>query len=606
MRQARSTTWLIWSSGALMKTEPLILRGIGVAPGIAIGPAFIIGNTGLNAPEYTIAAAQVVDELLRFNHAVEQARRQIRQLQNRADALPADAAEEIKILLDAHHAMLSGSRLVRGVEDSIRSAKINAEAAIERQITSIAAGFASMDDHYLAARMADIREVGQRLLRHLMQQQHHPFAGAPEGSILLAEEITPADTALMNPDQIAGFAAVLGGAEGHAAIMARALAMPAVLGISALLHEVAQNETIIIDGTRGEIVIRPTAAQLRLARQKRKQQQDERSKLRGLRRLPAITRDGTTIALMANLELPRELDSALDSGAQGIGLLRTEFMFMNRNDLPNEEEQYEALRSLVDGLKGKPLTVRTLDVGGEKLAGAMGQLGAGSANPALGLRAIRLGLKMPKLLETQLAAILRASAHGPLRILIPMVSSVGQMRQVRQIMAQVARRLHRRGVKLPNPLPPLGAMIEIPGAALAADALAQVSDFFAIGSNDLTQYTLAIDRGDEQVAELYNPLHPAVLRLIQFTTVAALRARISVSLCGEMAGDPAYSALLIGLGLHELSMSPARLPQVKQEIRGLEMIAATGLAERIMAQSDEAEIARFINHASARISRYEK
>lgn len=582
-----------------MKAETLILSGIGVAPGIAIGPAFIVGSTGLHAPEYSIAANQIEDELSRFNHAAEQARRQIRQLQNRTDNLPASAAEEIRILLEAHHAMLAGSRLVRGVETLIRTAKINAEAAIERQIAEISAGFASMEDSYLAARMADVREVGQRLLRHLMQQHYHPFASAPDGSILLAEEITPADTALMDPKKIAGFAAVLGGAEGHAAIMARALGLPAVLGVAALAQDIAPHDLLILDGDKGEIIVRPQPAQLRAAKQRLQKQLVERGKLRALRRLAPVTRDGAAILLQANLEMPRELETALDAGAQGIGLLRTEFMFMNRSDLPDEDEQYEMLRGLVDGLKGKSITIRTLDVGGEKLAGALGQVGAGSANPALGLRAIRLGLKMPKLLETQLAAILRAAAHGPVKILIPMISSVGQMQQVRTILHQVAKRLQRRGIKLPETLPPLGAMIEIPGAALAADALAQVSDFFAIGSNDLTQYTLAIDRGDEQVAELYNPLHPAVLRLIQFTVVAALRARIPVSLCGEMAGDHNYTALLVGLGLRELSMSPARLPLVKQEIRSLELVAANGLAERIMAQSDEAQIERLLKDFAA-------
>lgn len=582
-----------------MKREPRVLTGIGVAPGIAIGPAFVIGSFGINVPEYTITTAQVADEIARFEHATEQGRKQLKQLQSRTESLPAGAAEEITILLEAHLAMLSGSRLVRGVEALIKSAKINAEAAIERQIAEIGTSFASMDDSYLAARIADIREVGQRLLRNLLQQHYNPFANAPAGSILIADEITPADTALMDPKKIAGFAAVLGGAEGHAAIMARALGIPAVLGVAALLQGVNQNEPIIIDGYRGEITVFPNATQIRAAKQLLVKQTAEHGKLRALKRLAATTRDNVTITLHANIELPRELDAALDAGAQGIGLLRTEFMFMNRSDLPDEEEQYTALRTLVEGLNGKALTVRTLDVGGEKLAGAMGQLGAGSANPALGLRAIRLGLKMPKLLETQVGAILRAAAHGPLRILIPMVSTVNQMEQVRQIMQQVAKRLQRRGVKLPAQLPPVGAMIEIPGAALASDSLAQVSDFFAIGSNDLTQYTLAIDRGDEQVADLYNPLHPAVLRLIQFTTVAALRARIPVSLCGEMAGDPNYSALLIGLGLHELSMSPARLPRVKQKIRSLELAAASGLAERIMAQSDEVEIRRLVMESAA-------
>jgi phosphotransferase system enzyme I (PtsI) len=279
--------------------------------------------------------------------------------------------------------------------------------------------------------------------------------------------------------------------------------------------------------------------------------------------------------------------------------LRTEFMFMNRPDLPGEDEQFEILKKLVQKLDGRPVTVRTLDVGGEKLATALGDAMGESANPALGLRAIRLGLKEPKLLETQLSAILRASAYGPVRILIPMVSSVGQMKQVRGRLMTLERKLQRRGVKLPANMPPVGAMIEIPGAALAADALAKICDFFAIGSNDLTQYTLAIDRGDDRVADLYEPYHPAVLRLIQFTAAAAWRANIPVSVCGEMAGDPLATPLLLGLGLRELSMAPLRLPAVKQQITQIAMPSAVAFAENIMGQTDEGEIRALLQKGPA-------
>jgi phosphotransferase system enzyme I (PtsI) len=301
------------------------------------------------------------------------------------------------------------------------------------------------------------------------------------------------------------------------------------------------------------------------------------------------------VTLQANLELPRELALALDTGAAGVGLLRTEFLFKNREELPDEDEQYRELAGLVEGLGGRPITMRTLDVGADKLAYSLAtHLGAG-ANPALGLRAIRLSLKEPALLETQLAAMLRASAHGPLRILLPMISSTIEVRQVRDVLARVVRRLKRRRVKMADPLPPIGVMIEVPGAALAADALAQVADFFALGTNDLTMYTLAIDRGEEQVAHLYNPLHPAVLRLIQFTTEAALRARIPVSVCGEIAGDPRYAALLLGLGIRELSMAATALPRVKQRIRELDLLAATRCARTIMDQSDSGRIAALLD-----------
>jgi len=563
-------------------------RGLGVSGGIAIGPAYVIDQTGLLVPEYVVPAAQVEKELKRFHVALAKTQRQLSQLKHKAQTLPA-GAEDIVLLLEAYKGMLSGSRLVRGVEEQIEKNRINAPAAIQRQITALKASFAAMDDPYLAARATDVGEVGQRLIRNLMRQQYNPFAEAPEGSVIIAEEITPADAALMNPERVTGFATVLGGAEGHAAIMARALGLPAATGIAGLVEGIQTGDLLIVDGGSGEVIVRPKEAALQHYRQELAEQKRETKRLKSLRNVPAVTSDGTPITLQANLELPREAEAAVDAGAAGIGLLRTEFMFMNRPDLPDEEEQFESLRKLVQDLDGRPATIRTLDVGGEKLATALGEE-AESANPALGLRAIRLGLKEPKLLDAQLAAMLRAAAYGPLRILIPMVSSVAQMKQVRERLVQAERRLQRRGVKLPSALPPLGAMIEIPGAALAADALAKVCDFFAIGSNDLTQYTLAIDRGDDQVADLYDPFHPAVLRLIQFTIAAAWRANIPVSLCGEMAGDPQAAALLLGLGLREFSMAPLRLPAVKNAITQTAIPQAVAFAEKVMSMTDEAEI----------------
>jgi phosphotransferase system enzyme I (PtsI) len=286
---------------------------------------------------------------------------------------------------------------------------------------------------------------------------------------------------------------------------------------------------------------------------------------------------------------------AMHAGAEGVGLLRTEFLFMNREDVPDEEEQYQALRTIVETMAGQPVTIRTLDVGGEKLAPSLRDHLGESANPALGLRAIRLSLKRRDLLDDQLAAILRAAVHGKVRILLPMISSVSEVKQVREALLQVARRLKRRGQKLPDPLPPLGVMIEVPGAALAADALTQVADFFAIGSNDLTMYTLAIDRAEEQVAHLYNPLHPAVLRLIQFSTEAALRARIPVSVCGEIAGDARFTPLLLGLGIQELSMAANSLPRVKQRIRNLDYLASARFARQVMDQWDSGRIAMLLD-----------
>jgi len=572
----------------MAKPPEQILPGIGASLGVGIGPAYVINQHGVPVPEYDVPAAQTDKELKRLQTAIAKTQRQLSQLKRKAESLPA-GAEDIALLLEAYKGMLSGSRLVRGVEEMISSQHINAEDAIKRQIATIKASFAAMDDAYLAARAADIEEVGLRLTRNLLQQQYNPFDDIPAGSIVLAEEMTPADTALINPDQVAGLATVFGGVEGHAAIMARAMGLPAICGIGGLLHGIASGDTVIIDGRTGELILHPSDETLQRYKQYRAKKRQEDRKLKALQDVPAVTTDGAAVTLRANIELARDIDIALESGASGIGLLRTEFMFMNRQELPTEDEQFEALAKIVRRLEGQQVTIRTLDIGGEKLATALDEDIGTSVNPALGLRAVRLSLKSPKLLETQLGAILRVAALGSVRILLPMVSSVVQVRQVRDHLAQVERRLHRRGIKT-GALPPLGAMIEIPGAALSADALAKVCDFFAIGSNDLTQYTLAIDRSDDQVAELYAPFHPAVLRLIQFTTAAAWRANIPVSLCGEMAGDSRASAMLLGLGLRELSMSPMRIPAVKQEILNLSMPQATGFAEAILAQSDESEI----------------
>ena len=575
------------------------LDGLGVAPGIAVGPAHVVELGSVSVPVRRIEKSKIAAELERFAGAVAKAQKQLRKLKTKSAGLHGAAAEEIGYLLEAYLQMLSGSRLLRGVERRIAEEKINAEAAVQAEIHEIAEGFARLSDEYLAARADDIRDVGNRLIRNLTATPYVAFSGLAEGTILVAEELSPADTALLDPTIVAGFATVLGGPEGHTAIMARSLGLPAVLGVTGLIGAVKTGDMLIVDGSAGRVLIGPDEQTLAQYRRRQGEYQRQQRLLARLRKLPSVTRDGEAIALYANVELPREVEAALDAGAEGIGLLRTEFLFMNREDLPGEEEQYQALKGIVEAMDGRTVTARTLDIGGDKLALPLAEHLTESANPALGLRAIRLSLKERPLLETQLAAMLRAGAHGPVRILLPMISSLGEVRQVRQVMATVARRLKRRRVKVPDPLPPLGVMIEVPGAALSADALAQVSDYFAIGTNDLTMYTLAIDRSEEQVAHLYNALHPAVLRLIQFTAEAAMRARIPVSVCGEVAGDPRYTALLIGLGVRELSMSTLSLARVKQRIRSLDMMAATTRARVIMDQSDSGRIATLLDDFNA-------
>ncbi|MBI3710740.1 MAG: phosphoenolpyruvate--protein phosphotransferase, partial [Proteobacteria bacterium] len=526
---------------------------------------------------------------------------QVDKLKAKSRALHGALAEEVEVLLDAHHQMLSGSRLLRGVERRIADEHINAEAAVQAEISAIVRGFEAMADTYLSARGQDVRDVGHRLIRNLTKTPFQAFKHLPEGSVIIAEDLTPADTALLEPERVGGFATVLGGTESHTAIMGRSLGLPAVVGAAGLLGAVKGGDIVVIDGGAGRVIVRPTAATLEIYERKRDEFARAERLLGRLAKLPSVTRDGVEITLQANIELPREVEHVRAVGAAGIGLLRSEFMFMNREDVPDEDEQYGLLVDIVKAMNGRPVTVRTLDIGSDKLPQALrGEIQAG-ANPALGLRAIRLSLKEPRLLEAQLGAILRAGAHGKVRILLPLIATAAEVQAVREILARTARRLVRRGVDLADPLPPVGAMIEVPGAALAADGLAQVCDFFAIGTNDLIMYTLAIDRGDEQVAHLYNPLHPAVLRLIQFTTAAALRNRIPVSLCGEMAGDPRYTGLLLGLGIRELSMSAVNLPRVKQRVRGLDITAATTRAQGIMDQADPARIIALLDDFNATV-----
>jgi len=582
-----------------------VVDGLGVSPGIAIGIAQVRESGAVNVPEYRIAATKVTVEQRRLKDAVARARRQIARLRikarRRTTNMPDAASDELGYLLDAYFHMLKDSRLVRGAIQRIATERINAEAAVQAEIDVIAEAFHAMHDPYLAARIEDIRQVGKRLVKHLTKAAVPRFMPVPKGSVIVAEEMTPADTAQLDPERVVGIAVQVGGSQSHTAIMARALGLPAVLGAPGLMAAVKTGDHILIDGDLGQIVFNPSPASLAVFRRRRGERLREKRQLKRLAKQAAVTRDGVEIELQANVELPMEMNNVAESGAAGIGLLRSEFMFMNRPTMPNEDEQYAALRKVVEKADGNPVTIRTLDFGGDRGASALvGEFGESITSP-LGVRGIRLSLARSELLETQFRAILRAGAHGDVRILLPMVTMVSEIRAAREILARAARRLHRRGADIPTALPPLGTMIEVPGAALSADALAQASDFFAVGSNDLTMYTLAIDRGDEWVAHLYNPLHPGVLRLIQFAAAAALRARIPVSICGEIAGDPRYTALLLGLGFRELSMIASSIPQVKQRILDIDLVTANRRTQLIMDQTDATRIQSLLDEFNASV-----
>ncbi|NQV46952.1 MAG: phosphoenolpyruvate--protein phosphotransferase [Rhodospirillaceae bacterium] len=582
-----------------MTAGEIVFKGMGVSPGIGIGQVHVRESGAVIVPEYKIPASGIKKELARLKAALTLARRQIGHLRTKAKALPGSAADDMNELLDAYVQMLTDSRLVRGAMRRITDEGINAEYAVNEELGDISAAFAAMDDDYLAARAGDIREIANRLIGNLVKSPTKSTTQTPKGSIIVAEELTPADTAQLDPSRIAGFATVGGGAEGHTAIMARALAIPAVLGSPDLLHGVANGDAIIVDGDKGRIVVNPSPATIAAYEKRKTELLGDARRLNRLRNQPSITSDGTRIGLQANMELPVQLAMIGQAGVTGIGLLRSEFMFMNRPDIPSEDEQFKVLKAIVEGMGGHPVTVRTLDIGGEKIAASLLDKFGDSVSSALGLRGIRLSLAHTDVFETQIKAILRASAFGPVRILLPMVSSTVEVRRARDIIKKAASRLKRHKIAIADTLPPIGIMIEVPGAALSADALAQVADFFAVGSNDLTMYTLAIDRSDEQVAGLYNPLHPAVLRLIQFSSEAAFRANIPVSICGEMAGDPRYTALLLGLGFRELSMTASSIPRVKRRLMEIDIEAAKARAQVIMDQMDSGRISMLVEDFNA-------
>jgi len=578
------------------------LIGIPVSPGVAIGPVFGAAEPPAIVARRKIQAADTQGETARLDAAIAQSRKQLLKLRARLGVLPEDSQAEIAPLLDAYLQMIGPSRLVRGARKRIGDTLVSAETAVFDETEGLAEAIMAMpgdqDPAGRRRRAEEVREIGRRLVRNLTRAPFRSFAGLPEGAVLVCESLRPADAALLDPSRLAGVATDEGGADGHTAIMLRALGVPAVLGVAGLSEAAAPGDVIIVDGAAGTVVVNPTPATFVAARKSVTAFARERQKLGLLRRLPSITTDGEPIELQANLEIPAELPLIAQSGASGIGLLRSEFLFMNRETLPDEAAQAETYRSVIEAMGGDPVTIRVLDWGGEKDIEALQSEGlvpeVADHNPALGLRGIRLLLRETDLFETQLAAILRASTAGPTRILLPMVTTLGEVRTARDIYDRVARRLRRRGERLPDKLPPLGIMIETPGAALSADALALEADFFAIGTNDLSMYTLAVDRGESDVSHLYDPLHPAVLRLVQFATEAALRMRMPVSVCGEMASNPRLTPLLVGLGLRSFSMNASAVPRVKQAVRGLNIDDCTRFARKVMEQSDPTRIQELV------------
>ncbi len=579
------------------------LRGQPLYPGIGFGPLHEATEVALVIPIQPCAKSEIPKELARLDDAIIRSRHQLQKLKSRLTALPKDSQAEIAPLLDVHLHMLDSSRLLRGIKARIQSGEQSPEAAVQTEAEAQAGLILTQggDDKAGRLRRADeVREVARRIIRNLTRQPFRSFAALPQGSILAAKDLRPAEAALIQPSHFAGIVTAEGGLDSHAAVMLRALGIPTVLGVSGLLDKTTPGAFTIVDGNKGEIILNATKASLNAARKQLSAQTRARRALTRLQHLPAQTRCGTQIELQANLELPFELKMIAESGARGIGLLRSEFMFMNREAVPDEETQTRMYNDIVEAMDGDPVTIRLLDWGSDKDVEALSRFlpEASEPNPALGLRGIRLLLRHKKLLDTQLAAIMRAAAAGPVRIMVPMVSVAKELTETREAMRRVWRRLkQRKNTILPEKMPPLGIMVETPAAALTAPLLAKHSDFFAIGTNDLTMYTLAADRSMPSDVKLYDPLEPAVLRLIHLTASFAGTAGLPVSICGELASHPAATPLLLGLGIRHLSMHVNAVPRVKQAVRACHLQACEQLANEALAAPDAETVHQILTKA---------
>ena len=576
----------------------LTLYGTGVAKGITIGRAFVLHRERPEVPEYVLPPHLIEGEVARFQTALADARRQLERVRAH---IPDNAPPELGSFLDTHLLIMHDRMIAEAPATLIRRDQVNAEWALKIEAERLAAVFDQMDDPYLRNKKTDVEQVVDRILRNLLrpaEDEHDQISDALAGQIVIANDLTPADTVLLKSNGVAAFVTNLGGPISHTAILAKSLGIPAIIAAHNATRFVKSGEELIVDGKLGAVLVEPDAAILAEYRKRQKDIAFRRRDLDALRSSPAVTRDGIEIALHANIELPDDMRAVGKSGAAGIGLYRTEFLFMNRTEAPGEEEQYIAYAKVVRALAGKPCTIRTLDLGADKRAD--GGYAAPGTNPALGLRAVRLCLQDTALFTAQLRAILRASALGPVRMMIPMLSNLDEVGQVLDLVADVRRGLKREG-KAHDEQMPIGGMIEVPAAAVTADLFARRLDFLSIGTNDLIQYTLAIDRVDDAVSYLYDPLHPAVIRLIGMTIRAGRAAGIPVAMCGEMAGDSRFTRLLIGLGLDEFSMHPSALPEIKRIVRESRRDDLAKLAEQALHVHDSTalhEIVDAMNHGA--------
>jgi len=563
-----------------------ILHGVGVSGGIAIGHAHLAKPTALEAAHHLIPKNQIDKEITRLNDAFAVVRKELETLQ--ASATDGPAFAEFSAFLELHHMILDDPMLLEAASNCIAQTHCNAEWAVTQQMDALLEQFEEIDDAYLRERKTDVIQVVERVLKALLGYPGYipPPVKHAGDSVLVAHDLSPADVMQYKQHQFAAFLTDLGSPTSHTAIVARSLNIPSVVALHHAHQIVLENDYLIVDGSQNIVIVNPDKIVLSEYRLRKSQLELEKRKLKRLKSVVTMTLDGTPVELHANIELPQDVEQVKENGADGIGLFRSEFLFLNRDNLPDEEEQFEAYRSVAVNMRGLPVTIRTFDLGGDKNVKNITRV---AANPALGLRAIRFCLAEPGLFHTQLRALLRASNFGKLRILIPMLSSIAEIEQTLHLIDGAKQSLRDERITFDENIP-VGGMIEIPAAALCLDMFLRKLDFLSIGTNDLIQYTLAIDRVDDAVAHLYNPLHPAVLWLIARIIQSANRARVPVAICGEMAGDIQFTRLLLGLGLQQFSMFPAQLLNVKREVLSSYLPDVIPLAHRIVKTENSEKI----------------